>query len=85
MIMENPQLLRVTDVDYIGDYTLDLKFNNGQKRRVDFIPLLKSKKQAELKDKKLFIQYGLNHWTIEWANGVDFSPEYLYENGKAIN
>lgn len=83
--MDNLSLIRVTDVDYVGNYTLDLKFSNGDKKRIYFIPLLKSKKQEELKDKNKFIQFGLNHWTLEWANGVDFAPEYLYQQGKTIN
>ncbi len=28
-----------------------------------------------------FIQYGLNRVTIEWANGADLAPEFLYEIG----
>ena len=30
-----------------------------------------------------FIQYGLTRETIEWANGADFAPEFLYDIGTA--
>ena len=36
---------------------------------------------GELLDKKKFIQYALTPVTIEWANGADLAPEFLYEIG----
>ena len=30
-----------------------------------------------------FVQYGLTRATIEWANGADLAPEFLYEIGIA--
>ena len=54
-------LIRVVNVDYIKDHAMDLKFSNGEKKRVDFFPLLKSGKEQELLNKNNFIQYGLNH------------------------
>lgn len=79
--MEDIDLIRVVDVDYVKDYTMDLKFSNGETRRVDFLPLLKGGKREELKDMNNFIQFGLNHWTLEWYNGIDFAPDYLYRQG----
>lgn len=38
--MSNIDLIRVVDVDYLKDFTMDLKFSNGETRRVDFLPLL---------------------------------------------
>ena len=78
-------LIRVVDVNYIKDYTMDLKFSNGETRRVDFLPLLKGAKREELKDMNNFIQFGLNHWTLEWYNGIDFAPDYLYKQGTVVS
>lgn len=78
-------LIRVVNVDYIKDYTMDLKFSNGEKKRVDFFPLLKSGKKQELLNKDNFIQFGLNHWTLEWYNGVDFAPDFLYQQGVSVS
>lgn len=73
-------LLTITDVEYLGDYTLLCSFNNGERRKVDLTPLLAYPAFADLRDKSNFIQFGLDH-TIFWANGADIAPEYLFEHG----
>lgn len=78
-------LIRVVNVDYIKDYIVDLKYSNGEKKRVDFFPLLKSGKKQELLNKNNFILFGLNHWTLEWYNGVDFAPDFLYQQGVSVS
>ena len=83
--MVDVDLIRVVDVNYINDYNMDLKFSNGETRRVDFLPLLKGAKREELKDMNNFIQFGLNHWTLEWYNGIDFAPDYLYKQGTVVS
>lgn len=82
--MTDLDLIRVVDVNYIKAYTMDLKFSNGETRRVDFLPLLKGNKCEELKNMDNFIQFGLNHWTLEWYNGIDFAPDFLYRQGKKL-
>ncbi len=76
-------MLRVIDVDYIKDYTLRLTFNDGVTKIVDLKPYLKGEVFGELLDKEQFIQFALTTSTIEWANGADLAPEFLYEIGKA--
>lgn len=76
-------MLRVVDVDYIKDYELLLKFSDGAVKRVDLQPFLTGEVFGELLDKDKFIQYGLTPTTIEWANGADLAPEFLYEIGTA--
>jgi len=73
-------LLTITDVEYLGDYSLLCSFNNGQRRKVDLTPLLIYPAFAELRDKNNFIQFGLDQ-TIFWSNGADIAPEYLFEHG----
>jgi hypothetical protein len=82
--MSNIDLIRVVDVDYLKDFTMDLKFSNGEIRRVDFLPLLVGRGKEDLKDPDKFIQFGLNHWTLEWYNGIDFAPDFLYRNGQQV-
>jgi hypothetical protein len=45
-------------------------------------PHLKGEVFGALRDKEQFIQYALTPVTIEWANGADLAPEYLYEIGQ---
>ncbi|MBQ9312430.1 MAG: DUF2442 domain-containing protein [Bacteroidales bacterium] len=75
-------MLSVIDVDYIKDYELLLTFSDGIKKIVDLKPYLTGEVFGELMDKTKFIQYGLTHNTIEWVNGADIAPEFLYEIGK---
>ena len=75
-------ILTITDVEYLGEYTLLCTFNNGERRKIDLTPLLDYPAYQELRDKKQFEQFGLDH-TIFWANGADIAPEYLFENGVA--
>ena len=81
----NTDLIKVVNVDYIKDYIVDLKYSNGEKKRVDYFPLLKSGKKQELLNKNNFILFGLNHWTLEWYNGVDFAPDFLYQQGVSVS
>lgn len=76
-------MLRVVDVDYIKDYTLRLTFSDGITKLVDLKPYLTGEVFEELLDKDKFVQYGLTPITIEWANGADLAPEFLYEIGVA--
>lgn len=81
----NTDLIKVVNVDYIKDYIVDLKYSNGEKKRVDFFPLLKSGKKQQLLNKNNFILFGLNHWILEWYNGVDFAPDFLYQQGVSVS
>lgn len=76
-------MIRVVDVDYIKDYTLEMTFSDGVRKRMDFRPILQGEVFGELIDKAKFVQYGLTRSTIEWANGADIAPEYLYEHGES--
>ena len=71
----------ITDVEYLGEYTLLCTFSNGERRRVDLTPLLSYPAFEELRNLDKFVQFGLDQ-TIFWSNGADIAPEYLYENGK---
>ena len=74
-------MLRIVDVDYIQDYQLLITFSDGHRKRVDLKPYLTGEVFGELLDHDKFIQYGLTPVTIEWVNGADLAPEFLYEIG----
>lgn len=74
-------ILTVTDVEYMGEYTLMCTFSDGVIKIVDLTPLLKYPAFEELADKEQFVQFGLQG-IFFWKKGADIAPEYLYEHGK---
>jgi len=78
--------LHVTDVEYLGGYKLRLVFNNGVIKEVDLKNKLHGEIFEPLKDINLFKQVRINSTgtTIEWQNGADFAPEFLYEIGEEV-
>ena len=73
-------MIKVKDVDYLENYRLLLVFSDGVKKEVDLEPYLKGEVFGPLRDKTMFIQYGLTPTTIEWVNG----PEFLYRIGNTV-
>lgn len=72
-------MLEITKAEYISDYKLKLWFNNLQVRLVDLESSLSGEVFLPLRDKAFFKDFSIPYNTIEWANGADFAPEYLYE------
>ena len=71
--------LHVTAVEYLEDYKLRLQFNNGIEAIVDLELELYGEIFEPLKNQDLFQQVFLTGRTIEWPNGADFSPEFLFD------
>ena len=76
----------ITDVSYIDDYKLKLKFENGKYKLVNLKPHLEGKIFEPLRDISCFKSVKLNKDidTIVWQNNADFSPDFLYEIGQSI-
>ena len=75
--------IEVTKAEYLEGYKLLLLFNNGEQRIVDLSNSLKGPVFTPLRDLTYFKNFSIKFNTIEWENGADFAPEYLYEIGKA--
>ena len=75
--------IEVIKAQYIEGYRLLLLFNNGEQRIVDLSNSLKGTVYTPLKDINYFKNFSIKFNTIEWENGADFAPEYLYEIGTA--
>ena len=71
--------LEITQASYITDFKVSLKFNNGVEMTVDLEKELTGSAFTPLKDKEKFKKFAIVFNTIEWENGADFAPEYLYE------
>jgi hypothetical protein len=71
--------LEIIQASYINDYKILLKFNDGVEMTVDLENELNGSVFTPLKDKSKFRKFSIVFNTIEWENGADFAPEYLYE------
>lgn len=78
--------LHITSVIYLEGYKLRLAFNDGAVKDVDLKDELNGKVFEPLKDVEFFKQVMVNPDTntIEWPNGADFAPEFLYEIGQEL-
>ena len=65
------------------DYKLLVAFENREQRIYNAAPLLCKPVFMPLKDIEFFKRFTIKFNTIEWENGADFAPEYLYEIGVA--
>ena len=73
------EMLWVTKAEYADEYKLLLTFNNNVTKLVDLKNSLYGEVFEPLKDIEKFKQFDLSDWTVEWYNGADFAPEYLFE------
>jgi hypothetical protein len=78
--------LHIEKVEYLEEYRLRLQFNNGAVKEVDLAHELYGAVFEPLKEITFFRQVRVNTETntIEWPNGADFAPEFLYEFGREL-
>ena len=75
--------MEVIKAEYIDGFRLLLLFNNGERRIVDLSNSLNGSVYTPLKYIEYFKHFSIKFNTVEWENGADFAPEYLYEIGTA--
>ena len=76
--------LEVIEAEYLKDYLVKVKFNTGETKLVDLKESLQGPVFERLKDVNFFKQFTIRFNTLEWENGADFAPEYLFKKGKTI-
>lgn len=78
--------LHVERVRYLGDYKLRLDFSNGLTRDVDLARELHGEVFEPLRDRSVFrlVRVNPETGTIEWPNGADLAPEFLFETGTTV-
>jgi hypothetical protein len=79
-------LLRIDNVEYIEAYKLRITFSNHETDEVNLVNEIYGEIFESLKNIEYFKQAFLNPETntIEWPNGADFAPEFLYSLGQSI-
>ena len=78
-------MIEVIKANYLTGFKIEIFFNNGEKKVVDLSESLIGKVFQPLKNPETFKKFTVHFNTIEWDNGADFAPEYLYEIGKKIS
>ena len=76
--------IHVNDVQYECGHKLRLAFDDGVVKIVDLEHELDGPVFEPLRDTEFFRQVTVNHdtGTIEWPNGADFAPAFLYDIGR---
>jgi len=75
----------VVEGRHVKDYIIELKFNDGTVRIVDFEPYIdRGGIFSDLKDEEYFKKFFIDLNTVCWPNGADIAPERLYELGKLV-
>jgi hypothetical protein len=77
-------IIHVTGAQYVQDHILDIDFDIGETRRVDFAPYIaKWKIFAPLQDISEFKKFYIDT-TVMWKSGADVAPDTLYADGELI-
>ena len=74
-------IYRVLGFKVVGDYVVQVKFEDGLERTIDLAAVLEGEVFGPLRDPRLFAQVELDpeSHTLVWPNGADFDPETLHD------
>lgn len=78
------KLLDVVDVTAFPDYSLVLRFENGEIRVFDMAALLDKKPFTQIKNPARFLQARIDCGTVAWPGEIDISPETLYDQSRPV-
>jgi hypothetical protein len=78
--------LHVKQATHLKGYVLRIEFTDGVSKDVDLQGELYGEVFEPLRDPHFFEQVRVDEetGTVEWPNGADFAPEFLYEIGKEV-
>ena len=71
-------------VTILTEHVLRVRFVNGELRDFDMKPLLTRKCYLPLKNDILFQTATVTFGTVQWANGLDLDPEWLYKDSVPV-
>lgn len=75
----------IIEVKALKNYMLYLKFETGEEKIYDMKPLIENcELYSKLKNEKYFKDVKPMYITVEWTNGEDVAPEYLYNDSISI-
>ena len=71
--------IEIIKAEYLDNYRIKLWFNDGKVKIVDLADSLNGSVFEPLRELEFFKNFTIKFNTIEWDNGADFAPEYLYD------
>ena len=74
-------MVDVVEARYVSGYSVWLRFEDGTEGEIDLSAELHGPVFEPLQDPGYFARLRVNPdtGTVEWPNGADFAPEFLYE------
>lgn len=79
-----PTYVGVKKVEATAGHRLVVEFDNGETRVFDVTPLLTVGRFRALASPEAFGRVRVAFDTVEWENGLDLDPEYLYERSEPV-
>ena len=71
-------LPQVIEANYVSDYKIELIFNTGLRKTVDFSRWLRGPVFDSLRNRTEFRKFFIAGGTVCWPNGADIAPETLF-------
>jgi len=68
----------------LSGHRLVIVFDNGEKKVFDVTPLLEIGRFQALTAPEVFNRVRVAFDSVEWENGLDLDPEYLYERSESV-
>ena len=75
---------RVKNAEYKKPYRLIITFLNGELKEFDFSPYLHYPVYEALQDETFCKNVKVVAGTVSWGDEIDFDPDRLYEESKAL-
>ncbi|MBI5760403.1 MAG: DUF2442 domain-containing protein [Planctomycetales bacterium] len=72
-------LPEVVEARYLKQFILEVTFQDGVRKAIDFSQWLTGPVFEPLYDMKYFRRFFIDGGTVAWPNGADIAPETLYE------
>ncbi len=77
-------LLDVVRVEPKDDGTLELEFENHERRRFDMKPYFHKKPFKRLESTPLFMKATVAFGTVVWPGNIDIAPETLWDRSEPL-
>lgn len=68
----------IINVKPLPNFKLLVTFKNNELRLLNMLPYLDKGIYSQLNDEKLFNSVHVSFDSIEWINGADLDPEFIY-------